>query len=83
MQNQCVHNLSAPRGILYTFYFHAQTVVDAGDIRTWQTMVIWLREKAEDPQFEPHAGIKILQVLESPVYIYGRNKTSGFSQVTP
>ena len=51
-------------------YIHAQTAVDAGDICTWRTMVIWLREKPEDPQFEPHAGIKMPQVLGSPVYIY-------------
>ena len=33
--------------------------------------LFWLWEKLEDPQFEPHAGIKMAQVLESPVYIYG------------
>ena len=35
--------------------------------------LFWLREKPEDPQFEPHAGIKMVQVLGSPLYIRGRN----------
>ena len=30
-----------------------------------------IREKPEDPQFEPHAGIKIVQVLGSPLHICG------------
>ena len=29
------------------------------------------REKPEDPHFEPHAGIKMAQVLGSPLYICG------------
>ena len=29
-------------------------------------------KKSKDPQFEPHAGIKMAQVLGSPVYIYER-----------
>ena len=32
--------------------------------------LFWLQEKPEDPQFEPNAGIKMVQVLGSPVYIY-------------
>ena len=32
--------------------------------------LFWLREKAEDPQFEPHARIKMAQVLGSIMYIY-------------
>ena len=28
-------------------------------------------EKPEDPQFEPHAGIKMAQVAGSPMNIYG------------
>ena len=48
-------------------YLYAQTAVDASD----EPWVFWLREKLEDPQFEPHAGIKIAQVLGSLVYIYG------------
>ena len=35
--------------------------------------LFWLREKPEDPQFDPHAGIKMAQVLGSPLYIYGPN----------
>ena len=33
--------------------------------------LFWIWEKLEDPQFEPHAGIKIAQVLGSPFYICG------------
>ena len=51
-------------------YLHAQTAVDAGDIRTWRTTVILIMGKTQDPQFEPHAGIKMAQVLGSPMYIY-------------
>ena len=32
--------------------------------------LFWLGEKPEDPQFEPHAGINMVQVLGSPVHIY-------------
>ena len=42
--------------------------------------LFWLREKPEDPQFEPHAGIKMAQILESPVYIYGGTLISGIAQ---
>ena len=33
-------------------YLHARTTVDidAGDIRTWRTMVILITEKPKDPQ---------------------------------
>ena len=38
---------------------HPQTAVDAGDIRTQHPQLFWLKwEKPEDPQSEPHAGIK-------------------------
>ena len=40
-------------------YLHAKTAVDADDLRTWWTTVILITEKPEDPQFEPHAGIKM------------------------
>ena len=30
-----------------------------------------IQEKGEDPQFYPHAGIKMVQVLGSPLYICG------------
>ena len=47
---------------------YAQTAVDAG----YEPRVFWLRENTEDPQFEPRAGIKMAQVQESLVYIYGK-----------
>ena len=37
--------------------------------------VFWLQEKPKYPQFEPHAGINMAQVLGSPVYIC--DKTGG------
>ena len=50
-------------------YLHAQTAVDADDIRTQWTTVILNTEKPEDPQFKLHAGMKMAQVLGSPLYI--------------
>ena len=69
MQNKWVHDLRAPCSVLRQFYLNAQTLVDAGDIRTWQPRLFSLREKPEDPQFEPHAEVKMAQVLGSPLYI--------------
>ena len=59
-------------------YLHARTTVDACDIRTWRTTVILITGNPKDPQFEPHARIKMAQVLGSPVYIY--DNTSANSQ---
>ena len=67
MQSKCIHNLCAPRN----FYLHAQTAVHVSNIRTWRTTIILITEKPEDPQFEPHAGIKMVEVLGSLVYICG------------
>ena len=39
----------------------------AGDIRT---TVILITRKPEDPQFGPHAEIKMAQVLGSPLHIW-------------
>ena len=50
------------------FYHHAQTAVDAGDIRTWRTTVILVTGKPEDPQFELHAIIK-MGVISLVVYL--------------
>ena len=52
-------------------YLHAKTTVDTGNIRIWQTKVILITGKTCRPQFEPHVGIKMAQVLGSPMYIYG------------
>ena len=35
--------------------------------------LFWLRDKPEDPQFEPHAGIKMEQVLGTLMYICGED----------
>ena len=62
-------------------YLHAQIPVDAGDMRTWRTTVIWLREKPEDPKFEPHAGIKMAQVLGSPMHICDTDLIKVYSKI--
>ena len=49
-------------------YLHTSTAVDAGDI-------------PKDPQFEPHARIKMALVLGSPLYICA--KKSHFTQNVP
>ena len=49
-------------------YLHARTAVDRH--MHLKPRLFWLREKLKDPQFEPHAGIKMAQVLGSLVYIY-------------
>ena len=38
--------------------------------------LFWLREIPKDPHFEPHARIKMAQVLGSPAYIYDACKWS-------
>ena len=53
---------------------HAQTTVHAGNTRTWQTTIILITENPKDPQFEPHARIKMAQVLGSLVYICGNDR---------
>ena len=40
--------------------------VDAGGIGTDKSFFFW--KKPENPKFEPNAGIKMAQVLESPLY---------------
>ena len=44
--------------------------VHAGNTRTWRSTIILITGKPKDPQIEPHAWIKIAQVL-SLVYICG------------
>ena len=51
-------------------YLHAQTALDASDKRTWWTTVILITGKTWRPQFESHAGIKMVQALEYPLYIW-------------
>ena len=57
-QNKRIHDLPTSCGVLRVFILMPQTAVDVGDIHTWRTRVILITEKPEDPQFEPHAGIK-------------------------
>ena len=48
-QNQWVHDLCTPCSVLRVFYLHAQTTVDAGDMRTWRTVVILITGKTRRP----------------------------------
>ena len=48
---------------------HAKTVVDAGDIRTWRTMVILITGKIRRPPIWAPCRNKMAQVPGSPVYI--------------
>ena len=73
MQHKCAHDLCAPCGILHLFIFTLRPQLMQVAYALDKLRLFWLREKPEDPQFEPHAGIKMAQVLGSPVYIYGRN----------
>ena len=82
-RNKCKTNAStifAHRAAFYTFYLHAQTTVDAGDIYAPdEPRLFWLREKPKDPKFENYARIKMAQVLGSPVY---HTKTCVFSTLS-
>ena len=49
-------------------YLHAQTAVDAGDRRAWQTTIILIAGKTQRPPIWA-LGIKMAQVLESSLYI--------------
>ena len=40
-------------------YLHSLRQVDAGDVRTRRTPVIWITGKSRRPLFEPHAGMKM------------------------
>ena len=41
-----------------------------------EPLLFWLWEKPKDPQFVPHAGTKMAQVLEPPLYICDLNTES-------
>ena len=43
--------------------------IRCSDIHTWRTKIFWLWVKTQRPQFEPHARIKMAQVLRSLVYV--------------
>ena len=45
--------------------------LDRSTLRTWRITLILITGKIWTPEFEPHAGIKMAQVLGSPVYICG------------
>ena len=38
-----------------------------------EPLLFWLQEKPEDPQIQPHAGIKMVQGLVSLMYICAQN----------
>ena len=68
-QTKCVHNLRAPCGIFMHVYLHAQTA--AVHTHLMNHGYFDRGENPEFPQFEPHARIKVVQVLGSPLYICG------------
>ena len=49
-------------------YLHAQIALDC-TYAPDKSGLLWLREKPEDPQFERYVGMKVVQVLVSPLYI--------------
>ena len=67
-QTKCVHNLHALCGVSHMFILTLRPQY----IRTWLiTVILIFRKKPEYPQLEPHAAIKMAQVLGSLVYICG------------
>ena len=66
-------------GILRLFTKCDQTAVDSGDLYpSNKSRLFWLQDKPEDPQFEPHARIKMVQVMGSPLYIGGGGVRNNF-----
>ena len=60
-------------------YLHAQTPVHTcAPDESW---LFWSQEKPEYPQFEPHARIKMAQVLGSLLYICGLDTTTACEKV--
>ena len=66
-QTKCVHNLRAPRGVSHMFILKLTSQY----IGTWWILVILIAGKLEYPQLEPHAKIKMAQVLGYLIYICG------------
>ena len=73
-QSKCAHDLRMPRGFKRVFVFMLRPqymqVTNAPD----ETRLFWWREKPEDPQIQPHAGIKMAQGQVSLVYIWGKDR---------
>ena len=63
-------HLRAPCGVLRLFYLHAQTTADAAKYAPDKPWLFWLGEKIQRPQIEPHAWIKMAQVLGSLGYLH-------------
>ena len=68
MQTKCVHDPRAPCGVSRVFIY--QTAVHT---HLSNHSYLKLREKLKYPQLEPHAGIRMAQVLGSQVYICLKN----------
>ena len=61
----------APCGVLRVFVFMLKLQYMQVTYAPDEPRLFWLWEKLKDPQFEPHDGIKMVQVLGSLVYICG------------
>ena len=64
-QAKCIHDLCVLCGVSCVFIFMLRLQY----VCTGKSQLFWQREKPEYPQFVPHAGIKMVQVLESLLYI--------------
>ena len=73
-QNKCVHDLCAPCSILCAFIFMLRPQLMQVTCAPDKSQLFWLRKEPENPQFEPHAGIKMAQILGSPLYICGATR---------
>ena len=65
---------------------HIPPLVIASSAMTYtpnESWLFWLQEKSKDPQFESHGGIKVVQVLGSPLYICATNRKFIFVLPSP
>ena len=68
-RNKCKQNASTIFARRAAFQACLPSRSDRSTYTPDKSRLFWLQEKPEYPQFEPHAVIKMTQVLRSPVYI--------------
>ena len=69
MQHKCAHNLHAPGGVLRVFIFMLRPQLMQVACAIYELRYFG-RGKIRRPPIWPHTGIKMAQVLGTPVYIY-------------